>query len=556
MIGKNALLAKYQSHWFWGIALFALFIELCFHVLLPVSISNDSYGYIALSRDLFNPNTSFERSVGYPVFLLLTGLNLFDNLIPVILVQAAMAVAIPLIVFKSLVRFGLGYAVLGALISCLYFYNFVLSLSVLTELAYVFSIAVYTFLLIAYFRKMSLRNLLLVIASCWLIALVRLSGSLHFFSLLIGISFYILAQMSYKNWDNMKLGLRHIFIAIAVFASVSVVQHAITNRTSSVAWPHFVFNWVYKDNTLDNIHYGIIKPENGPATQRLFEEIERIVTESPAAFDTLKASGSNKIQNIVLEENGKYSLESVKLLMDDLIFNNKHDLRSWAIEGVLINSSHGILGTSNLLSKAIMEAFINHPEVIVLRLITVFQSRVWEFMANGITLNIVSFPTAYHHQIPKVMNDVPPSTLSPNVFKQWAYDMFDHTGNAAVDRDINYPNRYPTTVAGMMESFNSGNLIGIGHYVGMLGTQIIRLCWFIIALGILFLPFTKHAALLGSLLSASFIPPVASVFISETDPRHLLMSSPVHVASAIFVIYVVVDFFTCSNIQEKELARE
>jgi len=556
MIGKNALLAKYQNHWFWGIALLALFIELCFHVLLPISISNDSYGYIDLSRNLLRPNTSFERSVGYPIFLRLTGLNLFDNLIPAILVQAAMAVAIPLIVFKSLVRFGLGYAVIGAFISCLYFYNFVMSLSVLTELAYVFSIAVYTFLLIRYFSEMSLRNLLLVIASCWLIALVRMSGSLHFLSLLIGIGIYIFVQMASKYRENMKIGLRHFFIAITVFISVSLVQQAITNRTASVVWPHFVFNWVYKDKSTDNIHYGIIKPENGPAAKKLYQAIERIVTESSAAFDTLKVSGTKKIQYLVPEASGKYSPESVKLLMDDLIFNNKHDLRSWQIEGVLINSSYGILGALNLLSNAIIEAFIIHPEVIVFRLITVVQNRVWEFMTNGITLDIVSFPTAYHHQIPKMINDLPPappSQLSRNIFKQWAYDMFNHTGNAREDRDIYYPDRYPTTIAGVLKNINSDNLIGIGHYVGMLGTQIIRLCWLIIALGILLLPFTKHAALLGSLLSASFFPPVVSVFLSETDPRHLLMSSPVQVVTAIIVIYVLVDFLTRSKIQGKKV---
>jgi hypothetical protein len=543
MIGKNALLAKYQSHWFWGIALFALFIELCFHAMLPVSISNDSYGYIALSRDLFSPNTSFERSVGYPVFLLLTGLNLFDNLIPVILVQAAMAVAIPLIVFKSLVRFGLGYAVIGALISCLYFYNFVLSLSVLTELAYGFSIAVYTFLLIAYFREMSLRNLLLVIASCWLIALIRMSGSLHFFSLLIGISFYILAQMSYKNWDNMKLGLRHLFIAIAVFASVSVVQHTITNRTSSVAWPHFVFNWVYKSGTYP-AYLGIIKPENGPATKKLFDEVERIIREQPSAFDTLKVrGGSEKVKALKPERDKKYSPEAVKMLMDDLINNNGDELRSWHIEAVLINYAGGVLSASKMMGDAVAEAFKEHPRAVIDRLQLVFRERIGDFLLKGIEANEVILPTAYHHQVVKVIDNEPGLPVKPRVYMQWTYDMYNHTGTATVDRDVFYPNRYPSTFAGAMENIKTDNVIGFGHYVTVLGMQVLRLSWVLILVGLVIFPFTRQAPMLLSLLSASILPPVISVFLSETNARHLVMDSPLHLVTAIVVMYVVAGWF-------------
>ncbi len=195
---------KNRSYWFWGIALLALFIEMCFHIILPVSISNDSYGYIALSHRIFNPNTAFERSVGYPLFLMFSGINLFDSLIPLMLAQAAMIVAVPLIVFICLERFGLAYAVIGALTACLYFYNFVVSLSILTEPAYVFSIAVYAYFLVQYFFTLRTRHLIYVIASCWLIALIRLSGSQYFLSLLVGLGYYIVMQFFTRHRDNAR----------------------------------------------------------------------------------------------------------------------------------------------------------------------------------------------------------------------------------------------------------------------------------------------------------------------------------------------------------------
>lgn len=544
MLLANIFNPKNRTHWFWGIAFLALFIEMCFHALLPISISNDSYGYISLSRNIFSPNVAFERSVGYSLFLAFMGINLFDSLIPAILAQAAMAVAIPLIVFKCLERFGLGYAVLGAGIACLYFYNFVVSGSILTEPFYVFAIALYSYSLICYFRELTTRNLLWVIAACWLIALIRLSGSQYFLSLLVGIGFYVLIQFIKRNHIHAKQGMKQLGIALAVYFAISIPYSLITNRTSSVVWPHFVFNWVYKDSSAGPIYLGIIKPENGPATQKLFKEIERIVTEYPVAFDTLKAGGSDKVKALKpTTADKKYSPEAVKLLMDDLINNNKHDLRSWWIEGTLSNYGNGIRGTSKLLADAIFEGFRKHPETIVQRMIIVLRDRVWLALEKGIEVNIVTFPTAYHHQVPKVINDEPALSLKPGIYKQWTYDMYQHTGTAAVDRDVFYANRYPSTLEGAKENIKTDNLIGFAHYVGVLGMQVLRLCWVFIGIGIFIFPFTKNGPLLASLLCASLVPPIISVFLSETDGRHLLMCSPIHFVTAVVVMYTIAGWF-------------
>lgn len=540
---KNSLNTKNEPHWFWGIALLALFIEICFHALLPVSVSNDTYGYLHLAKNLGSSSAAFERTVGYPVFLSILGTIIYDSFVPAILAQAALAVAIPLIIFKCLVRYGLEYAILGALIACFYFYNFVVSLYFLTEPAYVFSIAIYTFLLIRYFQDLTTRNLMYVIAACWLIAMVRVSGTMHFLSLLAGISIFIIVSFLQKNPAKTKQGVKQFVIAVAVFFTISILYGSISNRTSSVVWPHFVFNWVYKDGGGNNIQYGIIKPENGPAAKKLFNEVEEIVREYPSAFKTLQAGGSKEVLSLKPEKNGNYSEKSVQILMDDITNNTKHDLRSWWIEGVLKSYKHDVVGTSEILGNAVKEAFIKHPEILLQRMETVIRERIWGFLNNGISMNIVSFPTAYYHQIPKEVDTKPTSSLRPTLYKQWTYDLFKHTGNDATNRKIDYAHTYPLEFKGAYENFKNDNLIGFGHYIGTLGTQIIRLCWIIISIGIICFTFVNNKPLLASLLSASIVPPIASVFISETDPRHLLMSSPVQIITSVLIIYLVIELY-------------
>lgn len=540
---RNSLDPRNEAYWFWGIALFALFVEMSFHALLPISISNDSYGYLDLSKHLFNANSAWERSVGYPLFLKLLGTNLFDTLIPVIVVQALMAVSVPLIVFKCLLRFGLGYAVLGALTSCLYFYDFVASLYILTEPAYVFSIAVYSFLLVRYFTNITVRNLLWVIAACWLIAMVRVSGSMHFLSLLAGIGLFVLVSLLRRQMESVKLGCKHIGIALAVFLAVSTVQHLVTNRVSSVIWPHFVFNWVYKDSAVSPIYCGIIKPENGPAAQKLFGEIERIITEYPTAFDTMKDSATKEVQALKPEKNGKYGPKAIKAMMNDIINNRIHSTRGWRVEGIVHGYNKSMVDASKLLGDAVKEAFMRHPEELVRRSVIVLQDRIWAYLTQGVEPNIVSFPTAYHHQIPRVMEQDPPVSLKPGMYKQWAYDLYQHTGNDPINRDVFAPSRYPVTLAAAKENIKADDLLGFGHYIAILGTQIIRVCWVFIGLGIAVLPFARNRPLLGSLICASIVPPFVSVFVSETDPRHLLMSSPVHVVTAVVALYSAIALY-------------
>lgn len=544
---KDIMRPEYENNWFWFIALLALSIEMLFHILLPISISSDSYGYYNLSRELWNPNILYQRTLGYSIFLLIFS-NVFDSLIPVILIQAATAVAVPLLIFKTLSRFGLLYAIIGALISCLFFYNFVVSLYILTEAFYVFFIALYAYLMAKYFRNPRISNVLYVIGACWLIALLRVSGTIQFLSFLVGMGVFVVIPFIHNDILEVKKRLFHILIAVLVFVGTHVTYSQITDRRSSVIWPNFAFNWTLRvPQGGELIYYGILKPENGPAAKRLFSEIENAITKNPGNFSWMKSGSPEHIKKLKPGANGKYSRESIKILMNDLI-NNKHQFRSWWILNMLMHYHGNATVGLKLAGNAIIEAFITHPQIVINRLLYIWNNGFKLPFFNGITVNNVSLPTAYHQQINKEIpsgNDsaVLPFQVLPGQFKQWSADLFEHTGNDPIYKKFWYSEKFPTTYAGAYKNYRGDNLIGFGHYITYLGIQVLRLCWILLALGLVILPFAANKPLLASLLCASIISPIISVFISEVDLRHLLMCSPIVIITASFVIYNLVKIF-------------
>ena len=139
------------------------------------------------------------------------------------LVQAAMAISIPLLAFKSLTRFGLVYGILGAFLSCIFFYNYLVSHYLLTEVIYVFLMAMYALSLVRYFDQPTVKGLVHLIIICWLITFLRASGSPYFLCLIGGISLTMLSSFIRKNYMTAKNALKHIAIALSIFISTIII---------------------------------------------------------------------------------------------------------------------------------------------------------------------------------------------------------------------------------------------------------------------------------------------------------------------------------------------
>ena len=159
-------------------------------------------------------------------------------------------------------------------------------------------------------------------------------------------------------------------------------------------------------------------------------------------------------------------------------------------------------------------------------------------------------PTAYYHQIPDGNNIKANNELKEGQFLQHTYDLFNHTGTSPENKKYDYEFQYPQTLKQLQQNIDTGHLIGIGHYVTVKGMQIIRVFWLSLAIGIFLFVFLWNKPLIFSLLSSSIVPPLANVFISETDPRHLVMSSPIQIVAGCIIIYYVIDLLFLNRVNK------
>ena len=132
------------------ILLLSLGLQIAILLMMPISISNDSYGYLNLARNIFSPSVSFERSVGYPFLLAVLGANILDTAIFVIYFQVILATSIPLLAFYTLRPFGLGYGLCGSALGLASLYPYLMATQILTELPFMFTLSLF-----AYFSSIS-----------------------------------------------------------------------------------------------------------------------------------------------------------------------------------------------------------------------------------------------------------------------------------------------------------------------------------------------------------------------------------------------------------------
>lgn len=510
------------------ILLLSVGLQIAILLMMPISISNDSYGYLNLARNIFSPSVSFERSVGYPFFLAVLGANVFDTAILVIYFQIILATSIPLLAFYTLRPLGLGYGLFASALGLANLYPFLMATQILTELPFMFMLSLFAYFTSRYFFTRRLLFLFLAIGATFGLTFIRVSGSMQFASLFAGL----IVLIAYDRWRHGKFDfrlIRHVGLGVALFLLFSLTYGAITDRTAGTVMPHFVFNWVYRTGT--DIHYGIVDPKNGPVTQEMFEKLGDAVQRFPNAYKTLASVAAEPVQQIA-NTKSSFDAADAQLLLDDLMNNNTHSLRSWWIEGVLLNA-YGVRKTSELLGGTIREAFIANPETILRRVKTLYV-RFKDQITSGIAPSPVLLPTAYFHQIPKPGNVTFDGSLQPKIFAEWLSGLNSQVGDNDIWREADKLGGYPVTWKEASNIFAADrNFIALGHYLVLTTMQIARPVWLLMLAGFLFAFWSRQPGFAFAVILAGVVPPVISVFTSETDSRHFVMSYPVQMIAAV-----------------------
>jgi len=493
-------------------------------LIMPLSLSEDSLGYILQAKDLF-AELAFQRTIGYPFLIAFGGLHYLDSMILLVYLQSLMAISIPILVYFTIRPFSKNIAFLAALVNLVILYPYVLAAQVLTETPFMFATALLGFFLSRYFHTVKLQFLIAAIGATFIIALLRVSGTPQFICLLAALGVLFI-----YNWRHLKVRhmlLRHGAIAVAIFVAWQVGYGAMTDRTSKNLLPYFTFNWLYMAPA-DQLYYGIIHPKNGKKSEKLFTVLGELVEEDPNLFRTFAVSAKDNVKAIV-ESKEVYNSEDSATLVDDLINNNFSESRGFEIPFNL-KYKLGTTKASELLYGAMSEAVMANPDIIVKRIVK----------ASKDTAVSLSYPLSAPFRTLSSWSQIPKTGqgdffgLGPSIVSEWLYSMSFLVGSDEEAKKLNAEKgRFPATFKEAwiaLEKYR--NFTAFGTYLTVKTARIIPFIWVLMFVGFgLFIWSTNPAAAFGLAL-AGFFPAAISVVLSEVDTRHFSMPFPIQLMAA------------------------
>ena len=493
-------------------------------LFMPLSISNDSWGYIDFARNLFGGAVP-QRTAGFPFLLAVTGVPRAGTMVFFAYVQSLMAISLPLLVYFTIRPFSKSVAFGAGLLGTCILYPYVMALEALTDISYMWCTALVAFFLSRYLFSERLTYLVLAVVAAIAIALIRVSGTLQFLCLMAAVVLALLYR--WRETDKRRVLLRHGAIAVALFAAWSVGYGLISDRTSSKIVPFFVFNWIYKSG--HEIYYGIVSPDNGPRTQKFFAGLAESLKDNPGFFRAVAESGKDRVKAIA-QSKWVYDESDVQALIDDIVANTVDDQRGFIIPFGLAGTI-GVGRASELLLGAIQEAFLAHPMVLVKRAKTVL-------LAIPQTLNYTPGPVFYTTgvwlQVPKP--GTASGTLSAGVFAEWIYglDLLAGSDREGRDEGKDRYGHFPETFSDAAQALAvHRNLTAFGNYVTYVSSRTIIPCiWVVMVAGAFFAFWSRNPPAAIGLVLLGSIPPFVFVVISETDMHHFVMAVPVQLMAA------------------------
>lgn len=175
MLIKNKI-----NHSLVAITLFSVILCSLLWWLTPINFYPDSEQYVRTAFALTNRPGEFYyfRTWGYPIALVLLGVTKFHTFYPVLIVQALLGIAIPIVIFKTLHPFNHATATLAAFITAISFAPFIWQKLIMTD-----QISMFLYYFLAYSASrfifsQSNKNLFLIWLIGFMLFLMRPSAML------------------------------------------------------------------------------------------------------------------------------------------------------------------------------------------------------------------------------------------------------------------------------------------------------------------------------------------------------------------------------------------
>lgn len=339
----------------------------------PISISVDSFSYIKSNASM--------RPHGYDLYLLLTGIKIFDSILLSILLQLFFVSLVPVILFLSFKKFNRYAAILVPIIFFFYTYPYVMSSQIMSESIFIFGCSLIIFFLINYSTNQSTKNLILLLTCLFITNEIRQSLILLYPAIILSI-------LAIYFGNNSRIILKHLVATLLVaimhisFGSLSIKLDyksagPIPDKTIKIPFINFHFNphknsrnmapffAIHSMSSLKFIDWekkGILgqkyflNPSNGINSKIFYEKIRELLSDKNFFYNMASnrsiVGTKTNIRTDFLDHNN----QTISKLADDIFYNRQLTPHRWPQLAQHMYNIYGYKETGHLLRGLIFEA--------------------------------------------------------------------------------------------------------------------------------------------------------------------------------------------------------
>ena len=266
-----------------AIAILSLLFEVAWFSVQNIGFHCDSPAYVLLAQSLYGhsiaPLITWVRTIGYPLLIVLSGVvgphGAFHSFLGILIIQAAMAVAMPVLIFKILEPYNRRIALLTALVLIISLQPYIASKLIMTEQSFKFFSLLLVFFAVKIHQSNSPRGWVKALLATSLFLTLLRPASL----LMVVIVFAALLVSRWQYWKSLAAGFLAFGMGMFIYSFiVSLSLPPVGLYTAGAV--------TYKPNSisslLDLAFYDLymhdngarLRPEKGPRRSELRKIVE------------------------------------------------------------------------------------------------------------------------------------------------------------------------------------------------------------------------------------------------------------------------------------------
>lgn len=436
--------------------IFSVSVQLIIFDTHPVSIPIDGYAYIE--------STSWLRPHGYDLFLLLSGIKLFDNFSFAIFLQIIFVSLIPAIIFISLKQLtSFKISLIVSIFFFLYLHPSILSVQIMSESTYIFACSLILFLMIKYIVNPNIKTLMYLCLVIFLTNEIRPSIILIYLAIIPTLFYYCIISKRRPKKDlytvlsifliNFFIGSISVKISSPTFGPENdktislplVGKHINFDKNSINMAPFWMLHYLPYLELYNNLtwNFDAVKPlsfdpNNGQKSKEFFETLQKNLDDKNL-YNILSAD--RDFSGFLLKNNDEFKSISKDLktsFIYDSLSDDKDQGHKWPQIIDWMYRNYGYQFTGEIMRGMIFETLKNNPSFFQDIFLPVFKRNILKKTAKDETYySFIPDKFTDLNDYPKLLNHFP---LSSKAYAAWVYNL-----DAAVGED-NYKlsdvNRY------------------------------------------------------------------------------------------------------------------